>query len=81
MTDRKFDYIQKKTQHVLTDSKGEIIWFIGERTSEKTKITETTKKILRSSSNEKENIIYHKFSFHSAGCRQHMELLLPEPIK
>lgn len=46
MTDRKFDYIQKKTQHVLTDSKGEIIWLIGERTSEKTKITETTKKIL-----------------------------------
>lgn len=35
MTDRKFDYIQKKTQHVLTDSKGEIIWLIGERTSEK----------------------------------------------
>ncbi len=46
MTDKKFDYIQKKTQHVLTDSKGEIIWLIGERTSEKTKITETTKKIL-----------------------------------
>ena len=46
MTDRKFDFIQKKTQHVLTDSKGEIIWLIGERTSEKTKITETTKKIL-----------------------------------
>ena len=33
------------------------------------------------SSNEKENIIYHKFSSHSAGCRQHMELLLSEPIK
>ena len=46
MTDRKFDYFQKKTQHVLTDSKGEIIWLIGERTSEKMKITETTKKIL-----------------------------------
>ena len=46
MTDRKFDYLLKKTQHVLTDSKGEIIWLIGERTSEKTQITETTKKIL-----------------------------------
>ena len=43
---KKFDYIQNKTKHVLTDSKDEIIWLIGERTSEKTKITETTKKIL-----------------------------------
>ena len=29
----------------------------------------------------KENIIYHKFSSHSVGCCQHMELLLSEPIK
>ncbi len=46
MTDRKRNYIQKASQHVLTDGEGEIIWLVGERTSELTKITETTQKIL-----------------------------------
>ena len=46
LTDRKRDYLQKASQHVMTDSKGEIIWLVGERTSEAFKIDETTQEIL-----------------------------------
>ena len=46
LTDRKRNMMQKMQQHVLTDRTGEIIWLIGERTSEKTKITADTKNIL-----------------------------------
>jgi len=46
LTDRKRDYLQKASQHVMTDCKGEIIWLVGERTSETYKIDETTQEIL-----------------------------------
>lgn len=46
LTDRKRNYLEKAKQHVLTDAQGEIIWLIGERTSDKTKITSETKNIL-----------------------------------
>lgn len=46
LTDRKRSYLQKLEQHVITHRDGDIIWLVGERTSEKTKITEQTQKIL-----------------------------------
>lgn len=46
MTDRKRDYLQKASQHVMTDSKGDIIWLVGERSSEKCKIDKSTQKVL-----------------------------------
>ena len=46
LTDRKRNMMQKMQQHVLTDRDGDIIWLIGERTSEKTRITADTKNIL-----------------------------------
>ena len=46
LTDRKRNYLEKAKQHVLADAQGEIIWLIGERTSDKTKITSETKNIL-----------------------------------
>lgn len=54
LTDRKRDYLQKASQHVMTDSKGEIIWLTGERSSEKCKIDENTKNILEISIEKKE---------------------------
>ena len=33
-------------QHVITDSQGEIVWLVGERTSERSKITDQTQIIL-----------------------------------
>ncbi len=46
LTDCKRDYFQKKLQHVLVDGSGEILWLIGERTSEKFKTEECTQTIL-----------------------------------
>lgn len=46
LTDRKRNYMEKMEQHVLTDRDGEIIWLVGERTSDATKITVQTKNIL-----------------------------------
>ena len=46
LTDRKRNYMEKMSQHVLTDKKGEIIWLIGERTSDGSKITPQTESIL-----------------------------------
>lgn len=46
LTDRKRSYLQKLEQHVITHRDGDIIWLVGERTSEKTKITEQTQTIL-----------------------------------
>lgn len=46
LTDRKRNYMEKMSQHVLTDRKGEIIWLIGERTSDGSKITPQTESIL-----------------------------------
>lgn len=46
LTDRKRNYMEKMSQHVLTDKAGEIIWLIGERTSDHCKITPDTQSIL-----------------------------------
>jgi tRNA(Ile)-lysidine synthase len=46
LTDRKRNVVQKMKQHVITDSQGEIIWLIGERTSDRSKITDQTQIIL-----------------------------------
>ena len=46
LTDRKRNYMEKISQHVLTDKTGEIIWLIGERTSDHCRITPDTQSIL-----------------------------------
>lgn len=46
LTDRKRNFLEKASQHVITDKQGEIIWLVGERTSEKCKIDVNTKEIL-----------------------------------
>ena len=46
LTDRKRNVVQKMKQHVITDSQGEIVWLVGERTSDRSKITDQTKIIL-----------------------------------
>lgn len=47
MTDRKFNRLQKMSQLVLCDADGEIVWLIGERASDKYRIDENTKKVIR----------------------------------
>ena len=46
LTDRKKNLFEKQSQMVLEDAKRQIIWVVGERTSEVCKIKEDTKKIL-----------------------------------
>mgnify|MGYP004607087383 FL=1 len=46
LTDRKRNVVQKMGQHVITDSQGEIVWLVGERTSDRSKIIDQTKIIL-----------------------------------
>lgn len=46
LTDRKKNLFEKQSQLVLEDAKGQIIWVVGERTSELCKIKEDTNKIL-----------------------------------
>ena len=46
LTDKKRGYLEKKLQHVLTDADAEIIWLIGERTSELCKIDKNTREVL-----------------------------------
>lgn len=46
LTDRKKNLFEKQSQLVLEDAKGQIIWVVGERTSELCKIKEDSKKIL-----------------------------------
>ena len=46
LTDRKKNLFEKQSQLVLEDAKGQIIWVVGERTSELCKIKEGTKKVL-----------------------------------
>lgn len=46
LTDRKRNFLEKASQHVITDEQGEIIWLVGERSSEKYKIDANTKNIL-----------------------------------
>ena len=56
LTDRKRNYMEKMSQHVLTDKTGEIIWLIGERTSEHCRITPDTQSILEIELEEKSEV-------------------------
>jgi len=47
MTDRKYNRIQKMNQLVLCDKDGEIIWLIGERSSEKYRVDDKTTSVIR----------------------------------
>lgn len=46
LTDRKKNLFEKEAQQVLLDAQGDIIWIVGERTSEKCKVTPSTVRIL-----------------------------------
>ena len=46
LTDRKKSLIEKQTQLVVTDAKGEIVWLVNERPSSRCSIGESTKRIL-----------------------------------
>lgn len=54
LTDRKKNYFQRQRQLVLEDTKGKIIWVVGERTSQKVAVSNKTINILeiRYNSNE-----------------------------
>lgn len=54
LTDRKRNSLEKASQHVMTDKQEEIIWLVGERTSEKSKIDENTQEILEISITKEE---------------------------
>lgn len=47
LTDKKKNLFEKQAQKVITDGKNNIIWLVGERTSELCKITSATTHILR----------------------------------
>lgn len=47
LTDRKCNYFQRRRQLVLTDTKGEIIWLVGERASQCVACSKSTEHILR----------------------------------
>ena len=46
LTDKKRNFFEKQAQRVMTDAKGDIIWLIGERTSDDYSITQDTTRIL-----------------------------------
>lgn len=46
LTDRKRNYMQRREQLVVTDGKGEIVWLVGERASQKAACTDDTIKIM-----------------------------------
>ncbi len=46
LTDRKKSIIEKQMQLVVTDTRGEIVWLVGERPSSRCSIDKNTKKIL-----------------------------------
>ena len=52
LTDRKRNFLQKKSQHVLADREGNIIWLVGERTSDDCKISPETQEIIEISLGE-----------------------------
>ena len=56
LTDRKRNYMEKMSQHVLTDKTDEIIWLIGERTSDLCRITPDTQSILEIELEEKSEV-------------------------
>lgn len=47
LTDKKRNLFEKQSQLVLADKEGNIIWLVGERTSEDCRISDETSKILR----------------------------------
>lgn len=51
LTDRKKNYFQRRDQLVVEDASGEIVWLVGERTSEKSRVRESTEKVVVVSKN------------------------------
>lgn len=47
LTDRKKNFFERRSQLVVEDAKGTIVWLIGERTNEKCRITAKTKEVVR----------------------------------
>ena len=47
LTDCKKSLFEKRRQLVVVDGTGEIVWLVGERISEKAKITDDTQRIVR----------------------------------
>lgn len=47
LTDRKLNIIEKERQLCLTDAEGNIVWLVGLRVSNRNRITDSTKKVLR----------------------------------
>lgn len=47
LTDRKQNIIEKERQLCLTDAEGNIVWLVGLRVSNRNRITDSTKKVLR----------------------------------
>ena len=47
LTDRKKNYFERRRQLVVEDAKGTIVWLVGERTSEKCRVSAETEKVVR----------------------------------
>ena len=45
LTDRKFSLFQKENQYVVC-SAGQIVWLVGERSDDRFRVTEDTKRVL-----------------------------------
>ena len=46
LTDRKFSLFEKENQYVVCSSDDKIIWLIGERSDNRFRITNTTKRVM-----------------------------------
>ncbi|MGN0283070.1 MAG: tRNA lysidine(34) synthetase TilS [Prevotella sp.] len=47
LTDRKKNYFERRRQLVVEDANGTIVWLVGERTSEKCRVTGETREVVR----------------------------------
>ena len=47
LTDRKKNYFERRRQLVVEDAKGTIVWLVGERTSEKCRVSAETEKVVK----------------------------------
>ena len=46
LTDRKKNYFERRRQLVVEDAKGNIVWLVGERTSEKCRVKADTEEVV-----------------------------------
>ena len=47
LTDKKCSLLEKRSQLVVTDSEGQILWLVGKRTDNRVRVTEQTKEVLQ----------------------------------